>query len=124
MAAMQILRLLPTVLSSLLLAAHLSRRGAPLGAVLAAALLPLALIGGRRLAVRAVQFVLIAGGVEWLRTATRLVAERRAAEQPFLRLALVLGSVAVLGCVAVPLVEAWRRRRLTPRRAGAATVTA
>jgi len=120
---MQILRLLPAILGPLLLAAHLSRLGAPLGWVVAVALLPLVLIGGSRFAVRVVQLVLIVGGVEWLRTAVRLIGERRAAGQPFLRLLLILGAVIVLDAVAVPLVEVWRRRRAA-RRPEVTTVTA
>jgi len=112
---MQTLRLLPVVLSTLVLGAHLFRAGAPLAVALGAALLPAILISGRPLAVRAVQVVLVAGAVEWLRTLALLVAARRAAGLPYLRLALILGAVAAASALAAWSLESWRRRRAARR---------
>lgn len=112
--AMQTLRLLPVVLSTLVLAAHLFRAGLPLGFAALVAVAPLALVGGRRAAVRAVQAVLALAAVEWLRTAAVLVAARRAAGAPHLRLALILVAVAALGAFAVWTVESWRGHRRVP----------
>jgi hypothetical protein len=114
LSAMQTLRLLPVVLSTLALAAHLFRAGLPLGFAALVAGAPLALVGGRRAAVLAVQTVLALAAVEWLRTAAVLVAARRAAGEPHLRLALILFAVAALGAFAVWTVESWRGHRRVP----------
>jgi len=114
---MQTFRLLLVALSTLALAAHLFRAGAPLAVALGVALLPAILIGGRPLAVRAVQAVLVAGAVEWLRTLALLVAARRAADLPYLRLALILGAVAAASALAARSLESWRRRRAARRAA-------
>lgn len=109
--AMQILRLLPVVVSTLVLAAHLFRGGWPLALTVAVALLPFALVGARRPAVRAVQLVLVVGAAEWLRTVVTLVAARREAGLPHLRLAAILGTVAAVTALAVGTLESWRRHR-------------
>lgn len=108
---MQILRLLPVVLSTLVLAAHLFRGGWPLALALTVALLPFLLVGARRPAVRAVQLVLVVGAAEWLRTVVQLVAARREAGLPHLRLAAILGAVAALTALAAWTLESWRRHR-------------
>jgi uncharacterized membrane protein HdeD (DUF308 family) len=108
---MQILRLLPVVLSTPVLAAHLFRGGWPFVLALAVALLPFALVGARRPAVRAVQLVLVVGAAEWLRTVATLVAARREAGQPHLRLTAILGVVAALTALAAWTLESWRRHR-------------
>jgi len=50
----------------------------------------------RTWAVRTVQIGLVLGSIEWLLTLWMLVQERRMAGMPYLRLAIILGSVAVL----------------------------
>lgn len=115
MRAVQTLRLLPVVVSTLVLGAHLFRAGLPLAAALAVALLPLALIGARPAAVRLVQVALLAGAVEWVRTLALLVAARRAAGLPHLRLALILAAVAATSALAAWSLERWRRRRAARR---------
>jgi hypothetical protein len=108
---MQALRLTLPVLASLVLAAHLLRRGwVPLA--IAAALLPLVLLVRRRWAVRTVQTVLALGALEWLRTLAVLVDLRRTNGLPYLRMVAILAGVALVTAAAAPLVGAWWRRRL------------
>ena len=121
MVAVQILRLVPVVLSSVVLAAHVFRAGWPLALAVVLALLPLALVGARRPAVRTVQLVLVVGAAEWFRTVVLLVAARRAAGLPHLRLALVLGAVAAFTALAAWSLDSWRRHRSPPRLAQAVT---
>ena len=89
-----LLGLAPT-LSLLLLAAHFYRAGWLPLAVLSVLLVGLLLVP-RPWAARVVQVALLAGGVEWLRTLAALAAERMAVGQPYLRMALILLSVAAV----------------------------
>jgi hypothetical protein len=78
----------------LLLGAHFLR--AENLSMVAAALFAVALLFVRhRWAARALQFALGLGALEWLRTLTLLAAERRAAGVPYLRMTLILASVAL-----------------------------
>ena len=110
---MNVLRLLPALLSSLALGAHLLRAGHP-GLGLAVALLPLLLLAHRRWAVRSLQAVLAAGALEWLHTLVLLAGLRRTEHLPWIRMAVILGAVAALAVVSLPLLEAWSRG-VTPR---------
>lgn len=95
---MNVLRLLPAILSLMLLAAHFWRAGImPLAA--ACALLPLLLLLRRRWLPMLMQAVLTLGAIEWLRTLYMLAAERVAFGQPVLRMALILGCVAAFTAV-------------------------
>jgi hypothetical protein len=89
------LALLPVGLSLLVLAAHFYRAG---DAVLfAGALLLLTLTAvPRRWAARTLQAVLLLGAAEWIRTGASLVAQRQAESRPWMRLAWILGSVALV----------------------------
>lgn len=91
---MNLLRLLPVILSMLVLGAHFYRAGHLLlagGALLALGLLFI----HRPLPARLIQGLLVAGAVEWLATAGRLVMFRQAQGLPWLRLVLILGLVAL-----------------------------
>ncbi len=90
---MALMRPLTSVLSLLLLAAHLLRWGGPLVLlpVLAALALPFLRAAW---AGPALQAVLGLGCLEWLRTAGVLAAERQAAGLPFLRMLAILLAVA------------------------------
>ena len=91
---MNLLRLLPVILSMLVLGAHFYRAGHLLLA--GGALLALGLLFIRRpLPARLIQGLLVAGAVEWLATAGRLVMVRQAQGLPWLRLMLILGLVAL-----------------------------
>jgi len=71
---MNFVRLLPVLLSFLLLGAHFFRV--------------------RRVwVVRVIQVLLLAGGLEWLRSTIVLVSARRSAGESWTRLALILGAV-------------------------------
>ena len=91
---MDLVRLIPALLSALLLAAHFSRMGST-PPVFLALLFPAVLFFRRVWAARLVQIVLIFGAIEWVRTLLSSVAERSALGQPWTRLAIILGFVAV-----------------------------
>ncbi len=89
------LLLIPVLLSHLLLAAHFLRAGHEL-LVLACLALPLLLMARRPWAARLVQLALALGALEWARTLFVLVRQRVALQEPWTRMALVLGAVALL----------------------------
>lgn len=91
---MIVLRLLPVLVSSVLLAAHFLRSG-QLVLVLICISFPLLLFVRQTWAVRIVQVVLLLGGFEWIRTLLTLVAERVQAGQPWVRMSLILLAVAL-----------------------------
>jgi len=91
---MNILRLLPVFLSALLLGAHFLRTELILPVVLAL-LFPALLFFRRAWAARLVQFILVLGALEWVRTLIILAAQRRAYGLPWTRLAIIIGLVAV-----------------------------
>lgn len=92
---MVVLRLIPVLLSMLLLAAHFSRAGSPLLGLIAL-LFPLILLVRRPWAARTVQVVLVLGGLEWLRAMRGYVSQRMTTGEPWGRLVLILGVVALL----------------------------
>ncbi|HUJ28690.1 MAG TPA: hypothetical protein VLW85_21865 [Myxococcales bacterium] len=110
---MTFLLLLPVVLSALLQAAHLFRWLGPAGLV---ALVPLALLASRRrAAARALQALLVLAALEWLRAMVALVEERAAIDQPFGRLVIILGAVALFtGLSALVFQAPPLARRYTP----------
>lgn len=89
------LRLAPVFVAFALLGAHFYRGGMFAGLAVAVALIALLLVP-RVWAARTVQAGLVLGAVEWLRTAAALIAQRESMGAPYLRLALILGAVAVL----------------------------
>ncbi|MFC2085902.1 hypothetical protein ACFLRO_01675 [Bacteroidota bacterium] len=91
---MHLVRLIPALLSAILLAAHFSRMGSPILAILSL-LLPAVLFFRHEWAARLVQVALIYGAIEWVRTLLFFVEERNAVGQPWIRLAIILGFVAV-----------------------------
>lgn len=92
---MVFLRLLPIVLSYLLMAAHLFR-GHHYALLALAALMPLLLFIPQPWVARVLQLGLVISAVEWLRTIVMLTQERMALGQPYLRMALILGAVAII----------------------------
>ncbi len=90
---MMILRLLPVILSALLLAAHFSRHGVLLLTILSVAF-PLILLVRRSWVPLLVQTVLILGALEWVRTLVTVARQRQAAGDDWLRMAVILGVVA------------------------------
>ena len=91
---MNFLKLIPVILSFLLLAAHFFRAGlVPLTVACVAVLFLLVL--RRDWVPRLFQVLLVLGAIEWLRTLYLLAAMRIAWEEPWLRLAVILGGVAL-----------------------------
>jgi len=92
---MNALKLIPVFLSFLLLAAHFYRAGLiPLAILCLAALL--LLFVRKSWIPRLFQILLLAGALEWLRALYFFAAMRIAWDQPWTRLALILGTVALL----------------------------
>lgn len=98
------IKLLPIIFSSLLLSAHFMRAEL-LPLVLLSLFLPFLLLVKRPWAARFIQIVLIAGSFEWVRTVIVLVAMRRDAGEPWLRMVLILGSVATFTLLSAVTIE-------------------
>ena len=97
---MNVVRLIPVILSAFLLAAHFLRmESIPLVAL--ALLVPFVLLIRRPWAARVVQIALMIGAIEWVRTLLMLVARRQAEGEPWTRLAVILGAVAVFTLASV-----------------------
>jgi len=92
---MNFVRLLPVLLSFVLLAAHFSRNGIPL-LVFVSIALPLLLLVRRPWVPRLFRVLLVLGGLEWLRRLVALALARQAAGEPWVRLAVILGTVALV----------------------------
>ena len=92
---MNALRLIPVFLSFLLLGAHFYRAGLVPLTVLSVAILLLLFIR-KSWVPRLFQVLLAAGALEWLRTLYVFAAMRIAWDQPWTRLAIILGAVALL----------------------------
>jgi len=89
------LRLLPVLLSAVLMAAHLSRHGALLLA-LVALFLPAGLLVRRPWVPRVMQVALVLAALEWVRTGVALGRERLALGEPWTRMAIILVAVAAV----------------------------
>ena len=90
-----ILRALPVVLASVVLAAHFFRsRNVPL--VVLTLALPLLLLVRARWSARTVQAGLFLGALEWVRTLFFFAGQRMESGRPWGRLAVILGAVAAL----------------------------
>jgi hypothetical protein len=107
-----------TIVSALLLAAHFLRQGEwPLVAV--AVLAPWLLRVRTPWARRLLQGLLALATLEWLRTALLFVHARRLTGEPWMRLALILGVVALFTAGAALLVgRSGRRMPANPTRTG------
>ena len=92
---MNFLRLLPVILSFLLLGAHFYRGGMVVATAFCVVALFLLFLK-KPWVPRLFQVLLVLGAVEWLRTLYFLAAMRIAWDQPWTRLALILGAVALL----------------------------
>ena len=91
---MNLLKLTPVVLSFALLAAHFYRSGQVILAGLCVATL-LLLFFRKTWIPRLFQLLLILGALEWLRSLYYFAAMRIAWDQPWTRLAIILGAVAL-----------------------------
>lgn len=91
---MNFLRLLPVILSMMLLGAHYYRAGfIPLVVIIFASLFLLLI--RQPWVVRVIQVELVIGGIEWVRTTFNLVMMRQSMNMPWIRLAIILGGVAL-----------------------------
>jgi len=106
---MTALALLPALLSCLLLALHFFRNGNSPALVLALLMLPLLWVR-RPWASRILQGFLLLAAFEWARTTLALTAERQALGVPYLRLAAILASVALVAALASFLLLTTRLR--------------
>ncbi|MCD4706356.1 MAG: hypothetical protein K8S62_01305 [Candidatus Sabulitectum sp.] len=95
---MKLLRMFSIVLSALLLGAHFRWHSMDLLAI-PAVLFPALLFIKRAWAARTVQVILFLGGLEWVRTTIAIASERVEAGEPWVRMAIILGSVAVFTAV-------------------------
>lgn len=91
---MVLIWLLPVLLSIFLLAAHVFRAGFFLLVFVVLASLFILLVR-RPWAARVIQAELVLGGIEWIRTAVNLVDVRQMHGMPWVRLAVILGAVAL-----------------------------
>lgn len=108
---MPITCLIPLLLSVLMLAAHFLRTGPTILAPLCL-IVPLTLFVHRIWALRLVQMFLLLGAAEWLRTLIALVQMRQAQGEPWLRLVIILGAVAVFTAGTAFMMQAKKVRSL------------
>jgi hypothetical protein len=95
---MTFVRLIPVLLSFVLLAAHFSRGGnTPLVAL--SLIFPLILLVRKPWVPTTVQVLLVLGGLEWVRRTVELVGQRQALEESWTRMAAILAAVAVFTMV-------------------------
>jgi hypothetical protein len=94
-----ILRLIPLVIASLLMAAHFLR-GGNIGLVLASILVPLLLLIRKRWSLILVQLSAYAAAVIWVYGTIRLVQERMLLARPWSSAVIILSSVALFSVFA------------------------
>lgn len=92
---MNFIRLVPVILSTLVLGAHFFRGGNLLVLAVVIGFLFLLLVK-RPWVAWAYQALLVAGAVEWLRTLVEIMRRRQAMGEPWTRMAIILGAVAVI----------------------------
>jgi len=117
-----VLRLLPAILSCLLMGAHAMRSGWGSFAVIGFALFPLLFFLRRRWVLHVTRVLLVVAALEWLRTAAAYAAQRAALGEPSLRLWLILGGVAAFNLAAAALLSGPRVTRWFDRRQETASV--
>ncbi|MFW5951882.1 MAG: hypothetical protein ACOCVZ_07195 [Gemmatimonadota bacterium] len=112
---MTALAVVPTVLSTLVLAAHFLRGGHLAVVVVLIVIIPL--LGLRRWWVpRVFQLILGLGALEWLRTLLAIRDIRIALDQPHARMVAILAGVALFTAISAALFELPRVRRWYRRR--------
>ncbi len=95
---MKFIRIFSIVLSALLLGAHFRWHGMdPLS--IPAVLFPALLFIKKPWAARTMQIILFLGGLEWVRTTIQIASRRIDAGDPWIRMAIILGAVAVFTAV-------------------------
>jgi len=94
------IKILPIILCSLIMAAHLGRANMLILQVVSL-LIPFILIWKNKLSARAIQLLLIIYGLEWIRTINYYVQIRIANDEDWFRLAIILSVVALLNFATV-----------------------
>jgi hypothetical protein len=102
---------LPIVLSFALLGAHFMRYGNFFG-VAGAALLIALLFVRKPWVAWLMQIVLVLGTLEWLHTLYKLAQVRMALDQPYLRMVIILGVVALVALCSALLFRTGTLRRI------------
>jgi len=87
-------RLLPVIFSLLLLSAHFSRLGISILSLIFL-LLPFLLLIKKQWIAILIKITLIIGTLEWLRALIYYISQRQAINEPYLRLVIIIGSVAL-----------------------------
>lgn len=95
-----IMKILPIVLCSLLMAAHLGRANMFILQYISL-LIPFLLFWKNKISARAIQLFLILYGFEWIRMIFYYARIREAKGEDWLRLAIILGVVALLNFATV-----------------------
>ena len=95
-----IMKILPIILCSLLMAAHLGRANMFVLQYISL-ISPFLLFWKNKISARAVQVFLIIYGFEWIRTIFYYARIRTANGESWLRLAIILGAVALLNFATV-----------------------
>ncbi|MBI5010381.1 MAG: hypothetical protein HZB98_12195 [Bacteroidia bacterium] len=91
---MILIRLLPVLISFLLLAAHFSRADQTI-LVIITLIFPFLLLIKKRFIIRIVQFVLLLAGTEWIRAMLDYIEVRKSIGDEWVRLAIILSVVAI-----------------------------
>jgi hypothetical protein len=102
-------RLLPVLLSGLVLAAHFLR-GGHLGVVMICLAALTILLIRESWAARLMQLLLLLGSLEWVRTMMILVSQRRSLGEPWIRMAVILGAVALFTAASALVFQGARLR--------------
>ena len=111
---MNLVRLLPVLLSFLLLAAHFSRNDVAALVVVSLAL-PTVLLLRRPWVPRLFQGLLVLAALEWVRTLIMHALRRQAEDEPWTRLAIILGIVALFTlCSGLVFRNSKLRQRYSP----------
>ncbi|MEN8251397.1 MAG: hypothetical protein ABFS32_20880 [Bacteroidota bacterium] len=87
-------KFIPIILCFILMAAHLSRANMMILSVVCL-VIPFILIWKSKISARVIQVALIIGGLEWIRTLIYYAQIRLENDQPWLRLAIIIGVVAI-----------------------------
>jgi len=104
------LLLVPVILSLLVLGAHFPRSGS-LPLVVAAIALVACLAARRPWVSRLGQAALLLGAIEWVRTLVLFAGGRMRHGEPYIRLVIILGAVALVTVLSALLFETARLRQ-------------
>jgi hypothetical protein len=107
---MNFLRLFPVIFSSLLLGAHYLRSGNWV-LVAIALILPFTLLVKQKWVARGVQVLLVLGAAEWVHTMWSILQVRKAANEPWVRMVVILGAVALFTAASALVFETRALRR-------------